>query len=182
MPRPTTKNELETAAQLSFDRLVKLWDGLTVDQSHRPFPTELFVKGPQSHWRRDQCLRDLVIHLYEWHQLLLRWVTAHQAGIPANFFPEPYTWRDYAGLNEQFVHDHRETSYETARCLLASSHDQILDMIARFSNEELFTKKYFHWTGSTSLGSYFVSATTSHYEWALKKTRTYLRILSHSQD
>ncbi|WP_152994728.1 ClbS/DfsB family four-helix bundle protein [Trueperella bernardiae] len=30
---------------------------------------------------------------------------------------------------------------------------------------------------STSLGFYFVSATSSHYEWAAKKTRAYMRLL-----
>ena len=38
-------------------------------------------------------------------------------------------------------------------------------------DEELFTKKKYHWTGSTSLGSYLVSATSSHYDWALKLIR-----------
>jgi hypothetical protein len=36
------------------------------------------------------------------------------------------------------------------------------------SDEELFEKKRYQWTGTTSLGSYLVSATSSHYEWALK--------------
>ncbi|MVY67466.1 ClbS/DfsB family four-helix bundle protein, partial [Escherichia coli] len=37
---------------------------------------------------------------------------------------------------------------------------------------------HFGWTGTTSLGSYFVSATSSHYEWAAKKTRAYARTLA----
>ncbi|WZJ25556.1 ClbS/DfsB family four-helix bundle protein [Trueperella pyogenes] len=52
-------------------------------------------------------------------------------------------------------------AYETARSLLATSHCRVLEMIESFSNDELFTRKYFTWTGTTSLGSYFVSATSS---------------------
>jgi len=33
------------------------------------------------------------------------------------------------------------------------------------NDDELFTKKKYNWTGTTSLGSYFISATSSHYDW-----------------
>lgn len=42
-----------------------------------------------------------------------------------------------------------------------------------FSNDELFTKGVYKWTGGTSLGSYFVSSTLSHYDWALKKLKVH---------
>ena len=45
-----------------------------------------------------------------------------------------------------------------------------MTLIGKFTNEELFTKAHFPWTGTTSLDSYCVSATSSHYEWAIKKT------------
>ena len=45
------------------------------------------------------------------------------------------------------------------------------EKISNFSNKELFTKKYFDWTGSTSLGQYFQSSMSSHYEWAYKKIK-----------
>ncbi|HOP45228.1 MAG TPA: ClbS/DfsB family four-helix bundle protein, partial [Flavobacteriales bacterium] len=41
--------------------------------------------------------------------------------------------------------------------------------------EELFEKKRYRWTGSTSLGAYLVSATSSHYDWALKLIQKVLR-------
>lgn len=44
-----------------------------------------------------------------------------------------------------------------------------------FSIEDLFDKGRFDWTGTTTLGSYFVSATSSHYDWALKKLRAHRR-------
>ncbi|MGO3678157.1 MAG: ClbS/DfsB family four-helix bundle protein, partial [Microbacteriaceae bacterium] len=34
---------------------------------------------------------------------------------------------------------------------------------------------FFPWTGTTSLGSYCVSATSSHYDWAIKKIRAHIR-------
>ena len=44
-----------------------------------------------------------------------------------------------------------------------------------FSDEDLFDRGRFDWTGTTTLGSYFVSATSSHYDWALKKLRAHRR-------
>ena len=32
-------------------------------------------------------------------------------------------------------------------------------------------KKKYEWTGTTSLGSYFISATSSHYDWGLKTVK-----------
>lgn len=152
---------------------------MTPEQVHGRFPDELLSRGPEAHWRRDTCLRDVAIHLYEWHKLVTVWVTANQAGTPTPFFPPPYTWRNYAELNERFTRNHQDTTYEAARELLAGSHQQVLAMIGGFTNDELFTKKHFPWTGTTSLGSYFVSATSSHYEWAAKKTRVYARSVAH---
>lgn len=177
MPRPKTKPELLDAAATTYAKLTALWDGLSLEQAQAPFPPELLDHGPEAHWQRDRCLRDVVIHLHEWHKLVLAFVQSNRAGNPASFFPEPYTWRNYAGLNRQFVSDHQATGYQEARELLAGSHEQVLNLIETFSNEELFTKKYFPWTGTTSLGSYFVSSTSSHYEWAAKKTRLYVRAL-----
>jgi hypothetical protein len=52
------------------------------------------------------------------------------------------------------------------RARLARSHAKVLAIVERHTNAELFTKKRYAWTGSTSLGAYLVSATCSHYEWA----------------
>ena len=59
------------------------------------------------------------------------------------------------------------TELEAIRENLADSHTAVVALIGKFTNEELFIKAYFPWTGTTSLGSYFVSATSSHYEWAI---------------
>lgn len=80
MPRPTTKSELLAAASGSFKKLTTLWDGFTPEQAHAPFPAALLTGGTEAHWQRDKCLRDVVIHLHEWHNLVTVWVSANQAG------------------------------------------------------------------------------------------------------
>ncbi|GAB4430094.1 MAG: hypothetical protein OHK0039_48790 [Bacteroidia bacterium] len=51
---------------------------------------------------------------------------------------------------------------------LEESHDQMRRLIGAHSDEALFEKKRYLWTGTTSLGAYFVSVTSSHYDWAIK--------------
>lgn len=74
-------------------------------------------------------------------------------------------------MNVAFWKKHQSTSLKTAESLLKKSHLQVMNVIADFSDQELFTKTYFDWTGTTSLGSYCISATSSHYDWAFKKLK-----------
>jgi hypothetical protein len=51
----------------------------------------------------------------------------------------------------------------------------VMGIIEKHSDHELFTKKLYKWTGSTSLGSYLVSNTSSHYTWAYDLIRKWLK-------
>ena len=54
---------------------------------------------------------------------------------------------------------------------LHGSNAEVREVIASYGEGELFEKKRYRWTGTTSVGSYAVSATTSHYDWAMKLLR-----------
>ena len=57
--------------------------------------------------------------------------------------------------------------------MLAESHAKVMALAETFSNEELFSKGAFPWVGGSTLGSYFVSNTSSHYDWAMKKLKAH---------
>ena len=76
-----------------------------------------------------------------------------------------YNWKTYGEMNVAFWKKHQKTSLEEATRLLEQSHRKVLELIEVFSNDELFTKGVYQWTGGTSLGSYFVSNTSGHYDW-----------------
>ncbi len=78
-------------------------------------------------------------------------------------------------MNVEFFKKHQRTSLEDSIEMLKKSHKKSLALIQKFSNEELFTKKHYSWTGTTSLGSYCISATSSHYDWAMKKLRAHIK-------
>lgn len=180
MVRPTTKVDLTTATNDEFKKLWELIDSMSDREQNADFDfsEEFLQKRKEGHWKRDKNLRDVLIHLYEWHQLLLNWAKSNQQGTTIPFIPEPYNWRTYGQLNIDFVEKHQETSLLKAKELLKNSHQEVLKMIESFTNEELFSKNGLSWTGTTTLGSYCVSATSSHYEWAQKKVRQQIKTLN----
>lgn len=176
MARPTTKNDLIQAGNDGYKKMIDLLDSIPNEEVDSNFTVDV-ENEKQAHWTRDKNLRDVLIHLYEWHQLLLNWVKANQAGEAKQFLKEGYNWKSYGAMNIEFWEKHQTTSYENARDLLAESHQQVMDLEEGFSNEELFSKNVFPWVGGSTLGSYFVSATSSHYEWAAKKIKKFKKSL-----
>lgn len=179
MARPQTKDELIAAANTQFEKFMEILESIPPADREADFPPAFADYGSEAHWQRDKNCKDVIIHLYEWQKLWLTWVSANMSGENRPFLPYPYTWKNYAGMNEEFKAQHHNTSCSEALELLRTSHDDVLERVQALSNEELFTKKYFSFTGTTSLGSYAVSATSSHYEWAIKKIRKYKKSLQH---
>ncbi len=71
MPRPKTKEELVLASKGNYEKLNLLISQLSQEELMIPFDFSKDQKKKEAHWKRDKNLRDVLIHLYEWHQLLL---------------------------------------------------------------------------------------------------------------
>lgn len=178
MARPQTKNELIKAANGQFAKLQDLIDSMADGEQNLPFCFSVTEKDKEAHWRRDKNLRDVLVHLYEWHRLLIAWVKVNQSGektVP--FLPQPYTWKSYGEMNIGFWEKHQNTSLENAKEMLNQSHGEVISVIESFTNNELFEKAHFKWSGTTSVGAYCVSATCSHYDWAMKKMKRQIKAL-----
>ncbi len=177
MPRPHNKEDLLKAAQEKYESLMSLIDGLSEKELNTPFDFSGQPSKKEAHWSRDKNVRDVLIHLYEWHQLLLdfpknnKGVTDKKAAIA--FLPADYSWKTYGAMNQMFWKRHQETSLEAAKAMFKKSHADAMKLIEGYSNEELFTQAYFPWTGNAALGDYCVSDTSSHYAWAIKKIKAH---------
>lgn len=159
MARPTDKAQLLALSEQNYIKMFSLIDSLPPEAMEQTFSFE----------DRDRNIRDVLVHLYEWHLMMLGWYQCGMAGGKPVMPAEGYTWRTLPELNRAIWKKYQDMSLATARKGLDETHQQIQSMIAGHSEEELFTKKYYLWTGSTSLAAYFISATSSHYDWALKK-------------
>lgn len=167
MPRPKNKRELIEQANENYEKMWNLINSLPDNKRFENFE----LSGKEAHWKRDKNIRDILIHLYEWQQLLINWIKSNQAGKEKSFLPKPYNWKNYSEMNIEFWKNHQKTSDEDAAKMLEKSHKDTMKLIAKFSDEELFQKAFFTWTGTTNLGSYAISATSSHYDFAIKKLK-----------
>lgn len=175
MSRPTTKADFITAANENYKKLNTIISGLTKKEISTIFDFSNDEKKKEAHWKRDKNLRDILIHLYEWHQLVLNWVHSNQNGDNKPFLPEPYNWKTYGDMNVEFWKKHQTTSLEEAKEMVAKTHSEVLSLAETFSNQELFSKGVYKWVGTSPLGSYFVSVTASHYDWAIKKLKAHIK-------
>ena len=175
MARATTKTDLVTSANEQFEKMWKLIDSMSDEQQNATFGKEMATAGKETHWSRDKNLRDILVHLYEWHLLLLNWIKVNSSGEHKPFLPEPYNWKTYPTMNVEFWKKHQSTPLTEAKAKLKESHKDVMALIETFSNEELFAKGVFDWSGTSTLGAYCVSATASHYDWAIKKIKVHIR-------
>jgi len=165
MPRPTDKATLLALGQTNFDKVFALIDSWDEATRHGEFQFE----------HRDRNVRDTLMHLHEWHRMMLRWHEEGMAGQKPAIPAEGYTWRTLPALNKKIWEAVQTFTLEEATTLLQTSHEQVREKINQYTDEELFEKKRYKWTGTTSLGAYFVSATSSHYDWALKQLKKHQR-------
>lgn len=176
MSRPQSKAELLTAAENNYEKLQTLIASLTKEELETPFNFSADEKKKEAHWSRDKNLRDVLIHLYEWQQLLLQWVSANMRGEARAFLIPPYNWKNYAEMNQEFWKKHQSTNLDEASIFFRKSHAEVMRLAETFSDKELFTKDVYPWVGGSTLGSYFVSTTASHYDWAMKKLKAHRKL------
>lgn len=173
MARPKNKAELLIAAKEGYDKLQKMIEGMNQEEMATPFDFSQDLKKNEAHWHRDKNLRDVLMHLYEWHRLTLNWVWDNQAGKRTPFLPEGYNWKSYGAMNVLFWQNCQQVPLVEAKQKLDDSHSQMLALIDALDDEELFTKAKYDWAGTSSIGQYMISATSSHYDWAMNKLKAH---------
>ena len=161
MARPATKQDLEFLAKENYQKLLSLIETLPERQREEAFPEGTMNRN----------IRDVIGHLYHWNLLFLSWYEVAMRGEKPKIPKEGYTFSDTPKLNREIWAECQKISLAEVLSKFEVTHNKVFQIIEKHTDEELFTKKKYHWTGSTSLGSYLVSATSSHYDWALKLIR-----------
>lgn len=171
MGRPKNKSELLQLSQQNFESLLGCIQSMKVEDQNKEFPPGTMNRN----------IRDVLMHLHHWHLLFLDWYKIGMAGNKPEMPAEGYTWKTTPELNKTIWEKYVDTSLNDAMTLVKSSFSTVRKIIELHSDQELFEKKRFKWTGSTSLGSYLVSTTSSHYDWALKLIKKAKRLQSGVQ-
>jgi len=111
----------------------------------------------------DMTVKDFLAHRTEWGAMMLGWLAeARDGGTPAVPSPQ-YKWNQLKELNADIKARYADVPLATIERDFAQVHDQLRDVIAAATDEELFTKKHYTFTGSSDLVTYLNSATAAHY-------------------
>jgi len=158
MARPKNKSELLDLSKKYFESIVEFIENLPQAEQNKAFPEGTL----------NRTIRDVLMHLHHWHLMMLEWYAIGMMGEKPEMPAKGYTWKTTPELNKWIWEKYANTPLTDAKVNFYSSYKNVRRLIEKHSDEELFEKKRYKWTGTTSLGAYLVSATSSHYEWALK--------------
>lgn len=172
MPRPKNKDELLELSNSNFKKMFELIES---------FGQEEIVNGKIPFEDRDKNIRDILAHLHQWHLMMLDWHKVGMSGEKPDIPAKGYTFRTVASLNQEIWENYQTSKYDEIVKMLKKSFLELQEIINQYNNEELFEKKRYKWTGTTSLASYLISATSSHYDWAMKKLKKYKKTLKHNK-
>jgi len=159
MSRPTDKSSLLAVSEGNFQKLLQQIHDLENPDFH--FPENMLNRN----------VRDVLAHLHQWHLMLLDWYNVGMTGEKPQIPAPGYTWKTLPDLNRKIRDQYDNLALETAMEKLKDSHEKVMNLIRKHSSEALFEKKRYGWTGTTSLGAYLISSTSSHYDWAFKLIR-----------
>lgn len=165
MPRPSTKKDLLALSNENYSKLKDLANSLSENELNGTFPEEYLNRN----------VRDVLAHLHHWHLLMLGWYETGMKGEKPDIPAKGYNWRTLPDLNREIRDFYVNTNLNEVRNLLQESFEKIQRIINQHSNDELFERKRYPWTGNNSLGAYLVSSTSSHYEWGMKLIKKYLK-------
>ena len=165
MARPTSKKDLLVQSRVRYAALNALIDGYSAADQQRAIKPGTMNRN----------IRDVLAHLHHWHLLMQEWYAVGMKGGKPQMPAKDFTWATTPELNRWIHGQYTAVPLKKVRTLLDRSHAEVMSLIERHTDAELFTKKHYAWTGSTSLGAYLVSCTSSHYDWALKLIRKGLK-------
>lgn len=161
MSRPENKAALIAQSQAGFNALENLALSMGEQGLMTPFPEGMLNRNA----------RDVIAHLHHWHLLFLGWYEVGIRGEKPVMPAEGYTWKDTQALNLMINKKYANSQPLEIWEAFVQTHSRVMTLMKEHPAETLFEKKYYKWTGSTSLGAYLVSASSSHYAWAFAVIR-----------
>jgi len=121
-------------------------------------------------------VKDILGHLIGWQAMNLSW---YEAGLHGELFAVPapgLTWRDLRKLNAMIYRRHHQRSLKAILSDYNTFHQRMLTLIEDIPDTDFLQVGRYVWTGPTwTLSDYIRASTASHYRWARKHIRKWLR-------
>ncbi|GLB49671.1 ClbS/DfsB family four-helix bundle protein [Neptunitalea lumnitzerae] len=158
MPIPIDKISLVKQSEENYDKLLTLIHSIPTQKRNMEF-----TEGTMN-----RNIRDVIGHLYHWQLLFTNWYYTGMDNEKPAMPQKGYKWKQTKELNLQIWELYQTYTLEKVLNLLNESHQKMLSIIQSHTNEELFEKKKYNWTGSSSVATYIRANCSSHYNWAIK--------------
>lgn len=169
----TDKNALKADIQSKYEDYKSLLSSASHEVLEMPF-APLPASTKCATFAQGENLRDLLTHAWEWQRLQVAFVENIRNGNPKDFIPDPYR-KDYKEMDRVNWEKHQQTSLDEAIAMLDKSHQEMLALVDTFTDEELFNKKVFKVTYTTTMGAYFMSVTISPYTQIVKRLKPHIK-------
>jgi len=171
MGKRLPKAELLQEIGVERKRLDRLLEQLTPRQMTQPGAT---LAG----W----SVKDILGHLIGWQQMNLDWYAAGMRGETPELPAPGLTWRDIRQLNERIYRKYHRRSLKAVLADYRAFHEKMLELIAVVPDRDFVAVGRFAWTGpSWTLSDYVRANTASHYRWACKHIRKWIRAQAKSK-
>lgn len=168
MGKRLPKAELLQEIELERGRLDALLEQLTPRQMTRAGAT---LAG----W----SVKDILGHLIGWQRMNLDWYAAGVRGETPEIPAPGLTWKDVRELNERIYRKHHRRSLQAVLADYHAFHGKMLALIDEIPDQDFVAVGRYAWTGKTwVLSDYIRANTASHYRWACKHIRKWLRAQS----
>ena len=165
MPKPKSKKDLLDLSQAKYNELISLVESYSKEELEKDFP-----KGSLN-----RNIRDVLAHLDQWHLMMLGWYNIGMKGVQPDMPAKGYTWKTLPDLNKKIWRDCQNLKFDKTKKQLNHSYLKVQRIIENHTDDELFEKKRYKWTGTTSLAAYLISNTSSHYSWAIRLIKKSLK-------
>jgi hypothetical protein len=131
--------------------------------------------GEPDVWGEGWTLTDLVAHLAEWQRMFLGWYEDGLRGATPEMPAPGFRWNETPRLNRAIRERHRSRPRASVEADFDAGYGRIVAMVQALSAAQLLSPGHFAWTGKHPLTTYLGPNTASHYRFAAKVIKRWLK-------
>ncbi|UII77056.1 ClbS/DfsB family four-helix bundle protein [Flagellimonas sp. HMM57] len=161
MARPKIKKDLLELSTENFKKLNDYIVSFSQEEQEKDFPEGTMNRN----------IRDVLGHLHHWHLMFLDWYTVGMKGEKPDIPAKGYNWRTIPALNREIREKYSTLHLNEIKSRFDATHAEVMKIVDSHTNEELFERKRYEWTGNNAVGAYLIGVLSSHYDWAYKLIR-----------
>lgn len=126
-------------------------------------------------WGDGWTVGDLLAHLAEWHRMFLGWFREGLGGAQPELPAPGYKWNETPRLNHDIWAKYKEAPFSNVLEDFNATFEDVHQLLQGLSEAELLEPGHFDWTGKNALVTYAGANTASHYRFAQKVLKRWLR-------